>query len=195
MRGDIAAALTELRAQYDIGADPAVVLADLAEFTHFVTRVKVVPAVADDPSLIEVERGRGRALRREALDAGAFAYLADAAQGHCRGRRRRPPARGRRDGAGADRLCGRSADAGRSDPLARWKRAGLPPVRGCAGVVAGDGRLGAAIRDRLRFEASRVDTARGGPRAALAPAGDPSMRSPVPEAECRRRWWSAVSRI
>ena len=61
MRGDIAAALTELRAQYDIGADPAVVLTDLAEFTHFVTRVKVVPAVADDPSLIEIERGRGRA--------------------------------------------------------------------------------------------------------------------------------------
>ena len=61
MRGDIAAALNELRAQYDIGADPAVVLADLAEFTHFVTRVKMVPAVADDPALIEIERARGRA--------------------------------------------------------------------------------------------------------------------------------------
>src|SRR5271157_6259067 len=45
MRGDIAAALKELRDQYDSGADPAVALADLAEFTHFVTRVKVVPAV------------------------------------------------------------------------------------------------------------------------------------------------------
>ena len=61
MRGDVAAALKELRAQYDTGADPAVVLADVAEFTHFVTRVKVVPAVADDPALIEVERARGRA--------------------------------------------------------------------------------------------------------------------------------------
>ncbi len=61
MRGDIAAALTELRAQYDTGADPAVVLTDLAEFTHLVTRVKVVPKVADDPALIEVERARGRA--------------------------------------------------------------------------------------------------------------------------------------
>ncbi len=60
MKGDIAAALAELRAQYDIGADPAVVLSDLAEFTHFVTRVKVVPAVADDVSLSEAERGRGR---------------------------------------------------------------------------------------------------------------------------------------
>ena len=61
MKGDIAAALKELREQYDIGADPAVVLADLAEFTHFVTRVKVVPAVADDVSLSEAERVRGRA--------------------------------------------------------------------------------------------------------------------------------------
>ena len=60
MRGDIAAALKELRDQYDSGADPAVVLADLAEFTHFVTRVKVVPSVADDPSLAEAERTRGR---------------------------------------------------------------------------------------------------------------------------------------
>ncbi len=60
MRGDMAAALTELRDQYDIGADPAVVLGDLAEFTHFVTRVKVVPAVADDVSLAEIERARGR---------------------------------------------------------------------------------------------------------------------------------------
>jgi DNA polymerase III subunit gamma/tau len=61
MRGDIAGALRELRDQYDSGADPAVVLADLAEFTHFVTRVKIVPAVAEDRSLAEVERVRGRA--------------------------------------------------------------------------------------------------------------------------------------
>ncbi len=61
MRGDIARALQELRDQYDTGADPAMVLGDLAEFTHFVTRVKIVPAVADDVSLTEAERTRGRA--------------------------------------------------------------------------------------------------------------------------------------
>src|SRR5690348_14576959 len=61
MRGDVAGALKELRDQYDAGADPAIVLNDLAEFTHFVTRVKVVPAVADDRSLAEIERTRGRA--------------------------------------------------------------------------------------------------------------------------------------
>jgi DNA polymerase-3 subunit gamma/tau len=61
MKGDAAAALKELREQYEIGADPAVILTDLAEFTHFVTRVKVIPAVADDVSLSEAERTRGRA--------------------------------------------------------------------------------------------------------------------------------------
>jgi DNA polymerase-3 subunit gamma/tau len=61
MRADIAAALKELRDQYDSGADPAMVLGDLAEFTHFVTRVKIVPSLADDVSLTEAERTRGRA--------------------------------------------------------------------------------------------------------------------------------------
>ena len=60
MRGDMAAALAELRAQYENGADPVVVLTDLAEFTHFVTRMKIVPATVDDPALIEIERARGR---------------------------------------------------------------------------------------------------------------------------------------
>ncbi len=62
MRGDVARSLEELRSQYDAGADPATVLADLAELVHFVTRVKIVPSVADDVSLSETERTRGRAL-------------------------------------------------------------------------------------------------------------------------------------
>ena len=60
MKGDIAAALTQFRGLYDTGADPAAIVADLAEFTHLVTRFKLVPASADDRSLIEAERNRGR---------------------------------------------------------------------------------------------------------------------------------------
>jgi DNA polymerase-3 subunit gamma/tau len=60
MRGDAAKALGELRDQYDSGADPAVALIDLADFTHFVTRVKVVPSVAEDPAFAEIERTRAR---------------------------------------------------------------------------------------------------------------------------------------
>jgi DNA polymerase-3 subunit gamma/tau len=59
MKGDIAAALGELRAQYDAGADPAVVLNDLAEFTHLVTRLKLVPEAVKDNSLAQAERVRG----------------------------------------------------------------------------------------------------------------------------------------
>lgn len=59
MKGDIAGALTELRAQYDAGADPAVVLSDLAEFSHLVTRLKLVPDAAKDNSLSQAERVRG----------------------------------------------------------------------------------------------------------------------------------------
>ena len=59
MRGDIAAALTELKNQYDSGADPASVLADLLEYVHLVTRLKIVPGDSDDPTLSEVERTRG----------------------------------------------------------------------------------------------------------------------------------------
>ena len=61
MRGDMQAALAELRDQYDSGTDPASVLVDLADYTNFVTRVKVVPAVADDPAFSETERTRARA--------------------------------------------------------------------------------------------------------------------------------------
>lgn len=59
MKGDIASALSEFRAQYDTGADPAIVIADLAEFTHLVTRFKLVPESKEDQSLIEAEKKRG----------------------------------------------------------------------------------------------------------------------------------------
>ncbi len=60
VKGDITAALSEFNAQYEAGANPVVVLTDLADFTHLVTRFKYIPEAADDPSLSEVERVRGR---------------------------------------------------------------------------------------------------------------------------------------
>ncbi|MCP3372928.1 DNA polymerase III subunit gamma/tau [Bradyrhizobium cajani] len=60
VRGDIAAAFKEFRDQYDVGADPIVVLSDLAEFVNFVTRVKIVPATADNVAYGETERVRAR---------------------------------------------------------------------------------------------------------------------------------------
>ena len=65
MKGDAAAAMAEFRAQYDVGADPVVVLSDLAEFTHLITRLKIVPGAGDEASVTEVERVRGHALAEQ----------------------------------------------------------------------------------------------------------------------------------
>ena len=62
MKGDTAAALTTIAALYKDGADPTTVLADLLEVVHWLTRLKAVPALADDPTVPEAERSRGRAL-------------------------------------------------------------------------------------------------------------------------------------
>jgi DNA polymerase III subunit gamma/tau len=59
MRGDLPTTFALLREQYNSGADPAVVLTDLASFTHLVTRIKIVPEAAKDPSLTQTERKRG----------------------------------------------------------------------------------------------------------------------------------------
>ena len=59
MRGDAAAALTELSSQYADGADPMAVLRDLAEVTHWVSVLKITPEAADDPTVPPDERTRG----------------------------------------------------------------------------------------------------------------------------------------
>lgn len=59
MRGDAAAALTELGGQYAAGADPMAVLRDLAEITHWISVVKITPDAADDPTVSPDERARG----------------------------------------------------------------------------------------------------------------------------------------
>jgi len=60
MHGDTAAALAEWQAQYETGADAHVVLSDLAEFTHLVTRLKLAPEIANRSAAAPEERERGR---------------------------------------------------------------------------------------------------------------------------------------
>jgi DNA polymerase III subunit gamma/tau len=59
LKGDAAGALAQLDALYDGGADPVLVLQDLLELAHFLTRLKLTPtAGADDPTLAQTrERG------------------------------------------------------------------------------------------------------------------------------------------
>jgi len=64
MKGEIAPALAELRDQYDSGADPAVVLSDLAELTHWLTRLKLAESAADDLTVTETARVRGQEMAK-----------------------------------------------------------------------------------------------------------------------------------
>lgn len=60
MRGDAAGALAELSAQYADGADPMVILRDIAEITHWVSVTRITPEAADDPTVSPDERTRGQ---------------------------------------------------------------------------------------------------------------------------------------
>ena len=60
LQGDAKGALQRIESLYQGGADPIVVLSDLAEFVNFVTRVKIVPATADNIAFGETERLRAR---------------------------------------------------------------------------------------------------------------------------------------
>jgi DNA polymerase-3 subunit gamma/tau len=187
MKGDAEAALSELRAQYDTGADPAVVLADLAEFTHFVTRMKIVPAVADDVSLAEVERARGRAfaekLSLRVLSRAWQMLLKGVTEVEAAGR----PL------AAAEMVLVRiayAADLPTPDELIRslaGSESSVPQGNGPAAASPG-GSGGASPRraeaprsDATRSEAARsepprADMSRNGPRAALAPAVQPAAQ-------------------
>jgi DNA polymerase III subunit gamma/tau len=59
MKGDLAPALALMEQLYQAGADPGQVLIELAEFSHFVTRLKLAPQGIDDPTIGEDERRRG----------------------------------------------------------------------------------------------------------------------------------------
>jgi DNA polymerase-3 subunit gamma/tau len=188
MKGDMAAALTELREQYDIGADPVVVLTDLAEFTHFVTRVKIVPAVADDVSLSEAERTRGRAF----ATALSMRVLSRAWQMLLKGLTEVKEAA--RPLAAAEMLLVRiayAADLPTPDEVVRSLGEG-----GNGGVPRGGGNGGggavtasptgasmsAPRQDTPRQDAPRYEAPRGAPRAAAALSPRPVEHAPAPDA-------------
>lgn len=60
MQGDAPGALGILESLYDVGADPAVVIQDLLDVTHWLTRAKIVPDLLDRATTPELERTRGK---------------------------------------------------------------------------------------------------------------------------------------
>jgi len=174
MKGDAAAALKELREQYDTGADPAVALADLAEFTHFVTRLKVVPAVADDVSIAEVERTRGRVFAERL----SLRVLSRAWQMLLKGIAEVEAAS--RPLAAAEMVLVRiayAADLPTPDEVIRSLAGGEGGSQGQGSVSAPSGGLSARRIDAPRAEAPRSDALRMPPRSSLAPAAQPAAPS------------------
>ena len=72
MAGEVASALDLLSKLYANGADPTVVVSDLLEICHWLTRLKLVPGVAEAPEVPAAERKRGAAMA-EKLSVAALA--------------------------------------------------------------------------------------------------------------------------
>ena len=168
MRGDAAAALKDLREQYASGADPAIVIADLADFTHLVTRIKIVPAVADDRSLTEAERTRGRAFAA----ALSMRVLSRAWQMLFKGL---PEVQSADKAiAAAEMVLVRiayAADLPTPDEVIRGLSSDAP---GAPSTPSGNG--GGSTQPSLSLQ--RNEAPRGAPRAALAPARAEPIQQP-----------------
>src|SRR5438552_14529093 len=61
-RGDIAAALAQMGDLYREGADPLIVLQDLLDLSHFLTRLKLAPEAGSGDPVAEGDRERARPL-------------------------------------------------------------------------------------------------------------------------------------
>jgi DNA polymerase III subunit gamma/tau len=178
MKGDVATALVALKEQYDQGADPALVLSDLAEFVHFVTRLRLIPDFRPDVSITQDELTRGRAFAAvlgPAVLTRAWQILAKGIQDV----RENP-----RPLAAADMVLVRlayAADLPTPEDVLR-RLADAPPGSGSApsgGSAAAQGASGAVMQQgsALRAPAAAPQSA---PRAQLAApqaAAGPRIRS------------------
>jgi len=62
MRGETAAALSLVGAMYRAGADPVMILQDLLDLTHWLTRLKIVEGAVEGVAVSEAERSRAEAM-------------------------------------------------------------------------------------------------------------------------------------
>jgi DNA polymerase-3 subunit gamma/tau len=62
LRGQIEVSLSELRQQYEAGADPLLMVQNALETVHLITRIKVAPAALSDPALSEQDRAQAKSL-------------------------------------------------------------------------------------------------------------------------------------
>ncbi len=64
MAGNVAEALNLVKGQYDLGSDPVIILKDLADVTHWLTRLKIVPDAGSDAIVSEAQREAGHKMAK-----------------------------------------------------------------------------------------------------------------------------------
>ena len=162
MRGDAPAVVGLLGEMHDAGADPVVILQDLLELTHWVTRMKIAPEAG--ANVADSERTQGLAMAQKLTLASLTRAWALLMKGLEETLRAPSPAARRRDGADPAVLRRRPALARRcAEAAAERRRAG--PSRACAAPPAprgGGGGGGAAAR--LATRSRRAPSRRSPPR-------------------------------
>ena len=152
MKGAIKDALDCFSELHDAGAEPQTLLQDLLELCHWLTRLKHVPAAAEDPAVPEAERTRGRAM----AEALAVPSLTQTWQMLLKGLEEVEP-------SGETRACGRD------DP---WCGSPMPPicrVRPMRSRAIGTGGNGAQPKDAPAAS----------PAPAPAPSHQAVLQAPV----------------
>jgi DNA polymerase III subunit gamma/tau len=175
-RGDIASAFREFREQYDTGADPIVVLSDLAEFVNFVTRVKIVPATADNVAFGETERLRARDFASKL----SIRVLSRMWQMLLKGITEAQAAT--RPAAAAEMVLVRIAyvaDMPTPDEAIRM----IEQNGGASTVIGGAGAPRSAPPPAASAMLSSPARATAAPRATAEPSARPQMAAPSPEAQ------------
>src|SRR6478735_772160 len=155
MRGDAAAVVALLAEMHDAGADPVVILQDLLELTHWVTRMKITPEAG--ANVADSERTQGLAMAQKLTLASLTRAWALLMKGLDETLRAPSPARAAE--MALIRLCYAADLPSPADALRQLQGGGGAPVASGAPAPRGGGGGGAA--------AARLATSQ--PASAIAP--------------------------
>jgi DNA polymerase-3 subunit gamma/tau len=152
MRGDAAAVVALLGEMHDAGADPVVILQDLLELTHWVTRIKITPEAG--ANVADSERTQGLAMAQKLTLASltrAWALLMKGLEETLRA-----PSPNRAAEMALIRLCYAADLPSPADALKALQNGGAPATSGAPAPRGGGGGGGAAARLATSQPASAV---------------------------------------
>ena len=169
MKGDAPAVVASLGEMHDSGADPVVILQDLLELTHWVTRLKVAPEAA--ASTADSDAAQGLAMSKKLTMASltrAWNLLMKGLQETLAA-----PSPQRAAEMALIRLCYVAELPSPSDAIKALQNGAAPGATGGIPVPRGNGGGGGA--------AARLATSQAAPQIASAVAPQPSAAQPSPK--------------